>query len=143
MTGTLTGEQYVALLLERQAEYATGHPLAPAPLLEQMVRPGDEALFTPPAEPSAARRVTRPRSYVPAAELRARRDRLVARRDALGSPVLPEVAAAHGVALGSRRTAGAQAAQDRRLAQWTELHRRVGQLDGRIRRAKARERATS
>jgi len=137
----MSGDEYIALLLERQAEAVTGNPLAPAPLLESMVRPGDEALFTPPVEQPQPKRVTAPRRYRSAADLRAERDRLIGRRDAVAEPVMPEVAAAHGVALGARRTARAQATQDRRLAQWADLNRRVEALDQRIAAATRREAA--
>jgi len=135
----VTGDEYMTLLLERQAEAATGNPLAPAPLLETLIRPGDEDLFMPPAEQPQPKRATKPRQYRTAAELRQQRDALIARRDAVAEPVMPEVAAAHGVALGARRTARAQVTQDRRLAQWADLNRQVEALDHRIAAATRRE----
>lgn len=49
----MTGDEYIALLLERQAAYEREHPPSPPwlrPLLEWFVRPGDELLFTPPED---------------------------------------------------------------------------------------------
>lgn len=50
----MTGEQYIALLVERQQAYMTERGIDPEtpykPLLEWFVRPGDEDLFDPSTE---------------------------------------------------------------------------------------------
>lgn len=50
-TRLLTGDEYIALLLERQAEYMTKTGMDPdtvyKPLLEWFVREGDEELVDP------------------------------------------------------------------------------------------------
>jgi hypothetical protein len=51
MSARLTGEQYIALLLQRQADYVAAHPgQRYPPLLEWFVREGDEHLVDLSAE---------------------------------------------------------------------------------------------
>jgi len=51
MSARLTGEQYIALLLQRQADYVAAHPgRRYPPLLEWFVRDGDEQLVDLSAE---------------------------------------------------------------------------------------------
>jgi len=51
MSARLTGEQYIAVLLQRQADYVTAHPgRRYPPLLEWFVRDGDEELVDLSAE---------------------------------------------------------------------------------------------
>jgi len=51
MSARLTGEQYIAVLLERQADWVTAHPgWRYPPLLEWFVRDGDEDLVDLSAE---------------------------------------------------------------------------------------------
>ncbi len=131
----MTGDEYIAVLEQRRAEAAPAGERFPA-LLEWFVRPGDEELFTPPEPPVRMTppkvRMTRPRARKTRTELTAERDRLTALQAPLAEPVFPETAAAHGVALGPRRTAKAAAAQDQRLARWAHLQRRIDALNHRI-----------
>lgn len=144
--GSLTGDEYMALLLERQAAYVAEHPPAPGvtwaarPLLEWFIQPGDEELFTPPKEVPQPKRETKPRVYRPAASLREERDRLIAQRAPLLVPLSPDRAASGGVALGRKRTARMQQREDRRLQQYVALTRRIDALNVRIESADIRER---
>lgn len=140
---TLTGDEYIALLQQRQAEYVAQlsprrHPWV-VPLLEWFIRDGDEHLFTPPKEQSQPKRVTKPRTYRSAESLRAERDRLIAQRDPLAVPLLSDRAASHGQALGAKRTARIQQREDSRLRRYVELDERIKALDVRIARAERRE----
>ncbi len=60
----LTADDYLHVLLGRQAA-ATIEDRWP-PLMEWMVRPGDERLFTPPAPSRTALSERKPRRYRPA-----------------------------------------------------------------------------
>jgi len=138
----MTGEEYMALLTERQRAYmAERPPVKPwlKPLLEWFIQPGDEDLFTPPPVARQSKRETTPRVYRTAESLRAERDRLATRAALLVAPILPDRAASHGVALGRKGTARVQQREDSRLRQYVALDRRIKALDGRIARADARE----
>lgn len=138
----MTGDEYMALLLERQAEHVAANPPARPwikPLLESFIRPGDEALFTPPEETPQPKRETTPRVYRSAASLRAERDRLVARTKPLLEPIATDTAATHGAALGRRRTDRLAAREDSKLRKYVELDKRIKALEGRIARAERRE----
>lgn len=142
----MTGDEYMDVLLERQAEYELDHPAVRPwlrPLLEWFVRPGDEKLVDLPApvvSAPAAKPPTRPRTYRTVESLRAERDRLQARADALvGSAGVPDRAASHGEAMGRSGTRRQSASDDRKLAQYVEVAKRINTLDYRIARAEARE----
>ena len=138
----MTGDEYMTLLMERQAEYMAEHPTVKPwmrPLLEWFIQPGDEQLFTPPPDPEQPKPISKPRVYRSAASLRAERDRLQARADRLATPILPDRAAAGGAGLGPKRTARVHAAEDRKLQQYVALTKRISALDSRIARAEARE----
>lgn len=144
----MNGDEYMALLLERQAEHMAASsrstdgritwPNLP-PLLEWFIRPGDENLFTPPKPTPQPKRATTPRVHRSAASLREERDRLIALRDPLVTPLLNDRAASHGQALGHKGTARIQKREDSRLRRYVELDKRIQALDGRIARAERRE----
>lgn len=148
-TSRLTGDEYMAVLLDRQATYeaeqAAQHTddIRPhswaRPLLEWFIRPGDELLFTPPAPVPQPKRETTPRVYRTAASLRVERDRLAAEAARLTTPLSSDRAASGGVALGRKRTARLIARQDRRLRRYVALDHRIRALDDRIARAERRE----
>lgn len=142
----MTGDEYMTLLAQRRDAYEAEHPhTGPAwlrPLLEWFIQPGDEDLVTLPERPE--KRPARPRTYRSADSLRAERDDLAIRAERIyESAGVPDRAASHGVALGQRRTARVQAANDRALARYTRLHERIAALDGRIARAERREQTTA
>ena len=138
----MTGEEYMNVLLERQAAYETEHSRRPGfpPLLEWFIRPGDEELFTPPPETRQPKKITKPRTYRSAASLVEERDRLAAKAAPLVAPLLPDRAASHGKAIGVKGTARIQAREDSRLRRYVELNKRIRALESRIARATARER---
>lgn len=139
----MTGEEYMALLLQRQSEWESEHPGRQPwarPLLEWFIRDGDELLFIPPAEVPQPKRETKPRVYRTAASLREQRERLVTQRAPLLVPLSPDRAASGGQALGRKRTGRMQQREDARLRRFVELDRRIRALDYRIQRAEARER---
>lgn len=138
----MTGDEYIALLLERQAAHMAAHPPVQPwlrPLLEWFIQPGDEELFTPPEVEPQPKRVTKPRVYRSAASLREERDRLVAQTRPLLEPLSPDRAASGGVALGRKRTARMQQREDSRLRRYVALTRRIAALESRIAAAEVRE----
>lgn len=140
----MSGDEYMDLLLQRQADWERDNRINEArpwvrPLLEWFIRPGDEELFTPPAETPQPKREANPRVYRTAASLREERDRLAAQAEPLTRPILSDRAAAGGVALGAKRTARVQKSEDRRLQKYVALTRRIESLEHRIRLAEARE----
>ena len=151
--GLLSPDQYMDLLLARQAAYVTEHPPARPwilPPLEWFVREGDEALIDmaaidasnkAPARSIAAKpdRDPRPRVYRSAASLRGERAELVARRDACAQVGLPDRAAAGGEGIGVRRGRRYLKRMDNALRRYAVLDQRVKTLDSRIARAEARE----
>lgn len=139
----MTGDEYMALLVERQEDHMREHPPARPwlkPLLDWFIRPGDEDVFTPPAVEPQPKRVTTPRTYRSAASLRDERDRLTAQAAPLVTPLLNDRAAAGGQALGQKGTARIQKREDARLQRYVALDRRIRALDARIASAEARER---
>lgn len=106
----LTGDEYMQVLLDRQAEWIAAQPArqaadaqierikreypdanpclkpgweAPVPLLEWFVRPGDEDLVDLPESKPEPKRTPKPRVYRSAESLREERDRLQARRSVI------------------------------------------------------------
>lgn len=140
----MTGEEYIALLQERQEAWMGEHNsgsvrLRFPPLLEWFIRPGDEALVELPAEepqPKPARQ-PRPRKPVDVDALRARRDRLAAQRDRITGHDTGDRAAAN-LSPRSRhraaRTAGRRRFQqmDRDLEKYARLTKQIEHLDWRI-----------
>lgn len=138
----MTGDEYMALLVERQEEHVAEHPPARPwlrPLLEWFIWPGDEDLFTPPEVAPQPKRETKPRTYRSAASLREERYRLVRLAEPLLTPLSPDRAASGGVALGRKRTARMQKSEDSRLRRYVALTRRISALDARIASAERRE----
>lgn len=138
----MTGDEYIALLTERQQAHLVVHPPAKPwlkPLLEWFIQPGDEDLFTPPTNAPEPKRPTTPRVYRTAASLRAEREDLISRRDATVPESLPDRAAVTGQGIGIKRGLRYAARMDRALQKYTALDRRIRELDGRIARAESRE----
>lgn len=144
----MTPDAYMALLLDRMREWTDTHTHAPGypPLLEWFVRDGDEHLVDMDAIRAAndattdqPRPAAKPRRYRTAAELRDKRDRLAARRDALADIALPDRAAATGQGIGRKRAIRYAARMDSRLRRYVELDVKVRALEDKIRRAEARE----
>lgn len=137
----MTGDEYVALLLERQATHIAEHPPAAPwmlPLLEWFIQPGDEDLFTPPPTEPAPKRATEPRTYRTAASLTEERDRLVAQCAFLGRAMSEDPATARVGAGLARRNA---ARMDRELQRAVALDQRISHLNHRIDLATVREQA--
>lgn len=138
----MTGDEYMTLLLERQAEHMAANPPAQPwakPLLEWFIRDGDEELFTPPPETPQPKREPKPRVYRSAASLRVERDRLATQAAPLVAPIANDRAATHGAALGRRRTDRMAAREDAKLRKYVALDKRIKELDRRIERAERRE----
>lgn len=130
----LTGDQYMELLVNRmkqwQAEHPSSDPTCP-PLLAWFIRDGDEHIVELP-EPKNRPKPT-PRTYRSAASLRAERDKLVARSEALFYDGPCDRAAAN-VSTRSRWKR-----LDRDITKGAALAKRIQNLDYRIADAEARE----
>src|SRR3954471_14726815 len=70
ITEPVTGEQYMEILLARQAAYVSRNPGTLLPLLEWFIRSGDEAYVILPEVVRAEKRKPTPRMYRSAASLR-------------------------------------------------------------------------
>lgn len=157
MTAQLTGDEYIALLQRRQDEWVAAQAQRPfrvrfTPLLEDFVEPGDEDLVDPtvyaPAPPqpkqTPTKRTPKPRKYRSAESLRAERDRVQARRDAIAARDCRDVAIVN-LGPSSRNSRFARAGRrrfeqmDRDLQRYTQLTAKLADLGGRIARAEARE----
>jgi hypothetical protein len=146
LTEPVTGEQYMEILLQRQATWMTRnggmHKLPP--LLEWFIREGDEDFVQLPDATPAPKRERTPRTYRSAASLREDRDRVQAQMDAItGSG--PDDPASVNLSPFSRSKAAASAGRrrfaklDRDLEKFTALAQRLATLDFRILSAEARE----
>lgn len=142
----LSGDEYMELLQQRADEWLASRstvvrPKFP-PLLTWFVREGDEDLIDPailaaPApQPKPERR---PRYYRPASYWQERVARLKADQATLVEPLLPDRAAAGGVALGPRRTARIQQREDSRLQRYVELGQKLRHAQSMLRAAVDRE----
>ncbi len=133
-------DQYMTVLQQRCAdfmapriEHAKGKPLQPYPaLLEWFILPTDEQFVELPAP--APKRTPQPRHYRSSAELRAERDALIVRRDALMFDGPADRAAANV----STRARWNKLERD--IAKVAQLSRRIQSLGFRISSAEARER---
>ncbi|MUL48391.1 hypothetical protein FZI85_27760 [Mycobacterium sp. CBMA293] len=114
-------------------EHAKGKPLQPyPPLLEWFILPTDEQFVELPAP--APKRTPQPRRYRSSAELRAARDVLIERRDAIMFDGPADRAAANV------STPARWKKLERDIAAVAKLSTRIQRLDYRIRDAEARER---
>ncbi len=142
-----TGNEYMAVLQARLTDWEAQHSPPPdgrlrlrfPPLLEWFIRDEDEALVVLPDETPAPRPKPQPRYYRPASYWREQRDRLVAEMERVAEPILPEVAAARGQALGHRRTARVQQREDAKLSRYCALRKRLDHADAMLRAAERRE----
>lgn len=152
LTELISGDEYVrVVLVQRQQAWIAAQP-GPArlrfpPLLEWFVTAEDEGFVQLPesADEPSHKPVPKPRLYRSAASLRAERDDLLRRMDAVaGRSDTGDLAAANlspSARSRSARVAGRRrfAQMDRDLSTFTGLRRRVDALAGRILRAEARE----
>lgn len=147
-TPHLTGDEYMDLLVERQAAYVAAHPpLQPwaAPLLEWFVLPGDEEIFTPPKATPRQRPARRPRTYRPASHWREKLERLDAALASLdpGPRHGTTDRAAYG-GVGIPQTARQNAKWDTRISRtarrYVELTQAREEVAGKLARAEMRER---
>lgn len=144
----LTGDEYMALLVERQAAYVAAHPpLKPwiMPLLEWFVLPGDEELFTPPKPKPQPKPARKPRTYRPASHWRERLERIDAALAALDPGPrhgTTDRAAYGGVGVPQTARQNAQWANriDRTARRYGELSRAREEIAGKLARAERRER---
>lgn len=140
----MTGDEYMRVLLARQAEWvvANGASAFP-PLLTWFVRP-DDVVDVPKPERAPERR-TAPRNYKSAAELTAQRDRLRAELAAIFpdpgdyDPATVNISPNSSKPANAKRGRARFATQDRQLARYTTVTNQIQELDGRIARAQRRE----
>lgn len=146
LTAPVTGEEYMTILLARQAAYVSRNPGTLLPLLEWFIRDGDEDFVQLPDVKPARKRETTPRVYRTAASLREERDKVAAQVNAFGADDGPCDPAVVNLSPYSRskaaRNAGRRrfAKMDNDLIKFTALTKRLDALNSRIISAEARER---
>jgi hypothetical protein len=146
LTGSISGEEYMQVLLARQAAYVATHPHPRGwpPLLEWFVRAEDEPYVVLPAAMSAPKRNPKPRVYRSAESIRAELERVDTQLAAFGVNDVSDRAAAN-LSPHARSRAAARAGRrrfermDRDLRRYTELTRRRDRLVSRLATAEARE----
>lgn len=144
----LTGDEYMALLVERREAYYAEHgqPRLGFPaLLEWFIRDGDEELFTPPEPTPQPKREAKPRTYLPASHWRERLARVEARMAQIDGSTRrhdTDDPAAYG-GIGVRQTARQQRQHwnriDRAAAEMVRLEQRRKEYAGKLARAEQRE----
>lgn len=147
LTGPVTGDEYIAILLQRQAAYiARNSPNGTTcpPLLEWFIRADDEDFVQIPEPAPAPKQKTTPRVYRSAASLREERDRVQAQIDNFGDSSAPDRASANlspNARSKAARNAGRQRFErmDRDLERFTALVKRRDMLNGRVATAEDRE----
>ena len=153
-TALLTPEQYMDMLLARQAEYAAEHAnvLGFPPLLDWFIRDGDERLVgmdavnrDNAAHDRVEKRPTKPRHYKPASHWRSVIERTQTRMDSLAGVqrhATDDPAAYGGV--GVRQTPRQRRKYadrvDRTAAEYVRLDARLKHATSMLRKAEARER---
>lgn len=167
----MNGVEYMEVLDQRRAAWEAAHPAREAaeaqiaqikrefpganpqlkpkswvrPLLEWFIEPGDEDLVDLPVEKPTPKRKPTPRVYRSSASLRAERDVLKSRWDAIVAVDDDGDMAATNLSPNSRSRAARNAGRrrfaqlDRDLERAAALTRRIKSLDFRIRTAEARE----
>lgn len=146
----ISGEEYIELLLARQAAWMSRNPLRKTrlpslpPLLEWFIREGDENFVRLPEKPTTPKRERTPRQYRSAVSLREERDRVQAQMDRITSDGCDDPASVN-ISPSARSRAAARAGRarfaklDRDLERYTALRKRLDRLDFRIVTAEARE----
>lgn len=145
----LTPDEYMALLVERQAAHIAKHPPNPSwlvPLLEWFVLPGDEDLFTPPEPTPQPKPERKPRTYRPASHWREKLARIDAELAALDTGPrhgTTDMAAYGGVGVPQTARQNAQWAKriDRTAERYGRLRRARDEIAGKLARAERREAA--
>lgn len=144
LTGSISGEEYIQVLLARQAAYVGAHPYGFPPLLEWFVRTEDEPYVVLPDAAPAPKRTPKPRVYRSAESIRAELEGVDAKLATFGANDVPDRAAAN-LSPHARSRAAARAGRrrfermDRDLEKYAALTRRRDQLAGRLATAEARE----
>lgn len=134
----MNGDEYMAVLEGRLAEWVTAHgPTTMPPLLSSFVRDSDVDLVQLP-EPEPAPK-PRPRRYKPASHWRALLEKLDAEMQGLAEPIITDRAAAGGAALGVRRTRAVNSREDARLEKYAKLAVIRERIAGNLVRAEHRE----
>jgi hypothetical protein len=143
LTAPIDAEDYMQLLLKRQAAWEAAHPhYRLRPLLEWFIEPGDERWVHLPAP--APKRKPAPRVYRSAASIRTELAAVEAQMARIANSG-PDDPAAVNISPFARsraaRTAGRRrfAKLDRDLERYTALERRRSRLAGRLASAEARE----
>lgn len=145
LSAPIDGEDYIRILLERQAAWEAAHtgPYL-RPLLEWFIAPGDEKWVRLPESAPAPKREPKPRVYRPAAEIRTELAKVEATMASIAGSGTDDPAVVN-LSPNSRsraaRTAGRHrfAQMDRDLERYAALARRRTRLAGRLAAAEARE----
>jgi len=149
LTEPISGEDYILVLLARQAAYVatleqSGPLLRFPPLLEWFVRDEDEQHVVLPETTPAPKRVPKPRVYRSAESIRAELENVIAQLATFDANDVPDRAAAN-LSPHARSRAAARAGRrrfermDRDLQRYTALTQRRDRLAGRLATAQARE----
>lgn len=147
VTGPITGEDYIRVLVARQTAWRLRNPQSTLPpLLEWFIRTEDEQHVILPETSPAPKRETTPRRYRSAASLITERDKVEADMDRVaGTDPSGGDNAVVNLSPHSRskaaRTAGRRRFEqnDRALQRYTALRQRRDALNSKIARAQARE----
>lgn len=152
LTGPISGEDYMPVLVARQAAYTAARPESGPlprfpPLLEWFIRDEDAEHVVLPESTPSPKRVPTPRVYRSAESIRAELEKVTAQLDAIGAND-PTDNAAVNLSPYSRNKAAARAGRarfarmDRDLERYTQLTQRRDRLAGRLALAEARELAS-
>lgn len=137
---TMTGDEYMELLVERQCRFHAENPRSLSPLLKWFIR-SDEVNRVLLPEP-ARKPAPTPRVYLPAAHWREKVATLKEQTQQVAAQVdTGDRAAASGCALGPKRTSRFQEKADRALNRYVHLSRRKTAAEYKLRAAEAREMA--
>lgn len=149
LTGPISGEDYMQVLLARQAAFVAEHDeLLYLPLLEWFIRDEDVEYVVLTESVPTPKRKPKPRVYRSAASIREELERVTAQRDAIGGSDIPDRAAAN-LSPFARSKAAARAGRrrfaqmDRDLEKFTRLTKRIDQLASQLINAEAREKPSA
>lgn len=147
LSSPISSEDYIQVLLDRQAAYVAAHPLKYLPLLEWFVRAEDEPHVVIPETTPQPKRTPKPRVYRSAESIRAELNEVTTQLDSFSSNDVPDRAAAnlspHARSKAAARAGRARFARmDRDLERYTALTQRRDHLASRLASAEARENRT-
>lgn len=141
ITATMTGEEYMGVLLTRQEEWMASQggsvKVKFPPPLDHFIEDADVALVQLPEKPVKV--ASSPRSYRSASYWQNRVASLTEEMDRLSTPIIPDRAAAGGQGIGVARGRKVAVREDRKLERYVALKRKLNHAEGMLRKARVRE----